>query len=392
MSNINSSNDSLDFVIHLFHSEIPKEKSKLIEKIKKYGVLFTSYDKLFFEDIEGDKIEIQEEILELYLKMMGESIIKIIIKKFWIDDIINLDYTDADYLMNNKFTLNENIEIINNQLSNKNSDFLLNNSLNNISFSESLIFNNHDTCFMLLTKKYFNEIHHLLIHSYFEDEKNMQNFKNFLINFSNSININTDLVNFSDEEIRIANENIIHIHTVVCHIFDKYFERKRSFNHFIAEINEKLKTEIILSQENRRNLKKFMDKFEKNKGIFNRFLIELNDHIADFDFYLKNDNFEPEKFENNLSSLFSFMISLIFDFNSRLLDKFPFKTDKYNKLINDFMNKKYTLNDNYEINEFEENDNPGFHYYHLQKNEKLKDRKRETIEIDYIMDSNLYDV
>ncbi len=393
MSNINSSSDSLDFIIHLFSSEIPKEKNKLIEKIKKYGIHFSSYDKLFFEDLEGDRIEIQEEDLDIYLKMMGESIIKIIMKKFIIGDIINLDYSEADYLINNKFNLKENIELNNEiEIMNKNSGLLLNNSIENISFSESIIFNNQDTCYMLLSKKYFNEINHLLIHNYFEEEKNFVNFKNLLVNITSTMNFNTEYVNFNEEDIRIANENIAQIHSVICFIFEKSYEKKRQYNQMISELNDKLKSEIILSQEHRRNLKKFMEKFDKNKGIFNRFLIELNDHICDFDFYLKNDNFEPEKFENNLSSLISFLISLIYDFNNKLIERFPFKTQKYNKLIHDFMSKKYTLDENNEVNELDNSESYGFYYYHMQMNEKYKNKKRETIELDYIMDSNIYDI
>lgn len=404
MSNFNSTNDTLDFSFHLFFSEIPQEKSKLIEKIKRYGVYFKPIDKLYFEDLEGDKIEIQEENLQNYLNVMGESLIKIIIKKYAFEDYENLENTGyhENLLLNNnnKISTKENIDGTDNILLNNNlKGLLLNNSFDNISFSESMIYNNQETCFILLTKKYLNELTHLLGHNYFEDEKNFPNFKNLLLNINHSMDFNSEMINFSEEDIRIATENLGHIHNFICLVFEKFYEKKKHYFNIISENNEKMKAEIILSQETRKNFKKFVEKFDKNKGIFNRFMIELTDHIADFDFYLKNDNFESEKFENNLSSLFSFIISLIYDFNNNLYKKLPFKSSKYEKLINDFMNKKYTLDEHGHIKELNEtyggnmlnSEKQNFQYYHLQMN-KFEHKKRETIEIGYIIDNQLYDI
>ena len=380
MSLINPLTESLDFSFHLFYSEIPNHRSKLIENLRNYGIFLNPLDKIYFEDMEDNIIEIKEENLNLYSKNITESIIKIILKKYkTIDDQENpLNISDdfpTKYNIKDEYNKNENI--LKNQSNN------LNHSLDSISFSESFIFNNHDTCFVLMSKRYLSEINHLLNHNYFEDEKNFSNFKNYLINYSNTLNLNTEDIHFSEEEIKSACDNLTHIHNVICIFIEKNYEKKKFFNINYTEINEKLRSEIINSQEIKKNFRKFQEKFDKNKCIFNRFMIELNEHIGDFDFYMQNDNFEPNKFENNLTQLFSFLVSLIFDFNEKLLEKYPFKTKKYEKIIKDFMNKKFHLTE----------DNNNFQYYRMELNENLNRRKRERLELDYIIENNnIFDI
>jgi hypothetical protein len=364
---VSNSANQLEIALHNF--ELPKSRSDLKDRLIKFGIDLNLHDKIFIEDSDGDRIELDELNITDNLKYYEKNKIRVtnfILLKFEnnvkenynfkhnnADDHIKLEfnghisdydksflYRDSDsivYLDDNKFLndLNKLLETFPN-LNNFHKYNNLNNSIDNLSFAESIILSPADSCFQVMYKKYLNEFLNSL--------SNENEFQLFLETFKTNEQFTFLIENFSVEEIKLAKEMLIPFHNAML-----YFNENRKG--MITEIIKSLKNYIhqtkfleLKIKEEKKKFREIKESFERNKASFNKFMMEVTEQIEDINFNFHNDNFQPISFDDNLSKLFSFVVKVLCDLkeNFNFNDSgngngngngkvFSLKSDKYSK-------------------------------------------------------------
>lgn len=320
----------IEFILTQF--DIPKNRKSLKDKLSKYGIHLFESDKILIEDTDGDRIALDDDLYYKYQKYFHSKFVKFVIIKYEgvekVEKVHNemmLDLLDSsvDKIFNSIPSLD--IHKFNN----------INYSVDNLNITESVILTPSDTCFQTIFKKYVNDFF-TIINS--NSERDLHLFYSYL----NNENFLFYSEQFSKDEIHHAKELLVPFHNILVLLNENKNWKIGEIKHQMSKTNEELKScekELKETQNKFIYYKEFLD---KNKALFNKFMLEIHNHVQELNFNLENDNFEQNKFEDNLSLLFSFIIKMFYDRSSNNEDKtnnistIKLKSDKYGKYSPNF--------------------------------------------------------